>query len=347
MGPDRAIRLVQPVPAPGRQGLNTRRTWLPFCSTMALLLVIASSALSAMPRAWVEIDSTEVTIGDVVHATLNVAVAPSHRLVLPDLGADLPKLAVTFADSASTLLPEPTRRWTYKLQAFEISTHTIPELTVAAVSASGDTTRLTTEPVAFEVHSVLEEGEQELRDIKPPLLITGGIPVWLVALVVIAVVAVAVYLLARYLQSVSRGRVEPQPAVRPPTDYVREFTRIESMGLLQRGAHKEYYILLSDTLRRFLEEHCNFEAMECTTAEVQAALFRARGIREEGCGRIIRFLERADLVKFARAIPELEVAEGEPDIGREIVRVVLAELEAIRAADAAAEPVAGPVAQER
>ena len=91
----------------------------------------------------------------------------------------------------------------------------------------------------------------------------------------------------------------PEPMPPPePIDYAAEFARIAESGLLERGEFKTYYSLLSENLRRFLEESVEIEAMEQTTAELADALQEAEvdtALRQQ----IIDYLGAADLVKFA------------------------------------------------
>ena len=93
------------------------------------------------------------------------------------------------------------------------------------------------------------------------------------------------------------------------------------MGLIERGDYKTYYTLLSDNLRRHLEENLRIDAMEQTTTEISMAL-KMNDI-EGGIAREIgSFLAAADLVKFARFTPDPENAQRAPQAGMAIVRAL-------------------------
>lgn len=92
------------------------------------------------------------------------------------------------------------------------------------------------------------------------------------------------------------------------------------MRLVARRAHKRHYTLLSETLRRFFEDKAGVEALERTTAEIEAALARIPGFPGEIERRTAAFLGDADLVKFARHVPEAAEAEAGPERGIEIVQ---------------------------
>ena len=111
--------------------------------------------------------------------------------------------------------------------------------------------------------------------------------------------------------------------------------RSAASGLLERGEFKTYYSLLSENLRRFLEESLAVEAMEQTTSELADAL---QGAEVEGAIRqqITDYLAAADLVKFARFHPALDAARCAPDAGLAILRAI-EEAVASRAVEAHAE----------
>ena len=268
------------------------------------------------------IDSVTATLGVPITLTLSMRYPANARALLPDLAEYLP-------EALSLIEPFPVegarrdsdsgaeRSYGYALRAYELGEHTIAPITVAFVLASGDTTLRATAPLPLDIVALRAEGDVELRDIRPPLVIAGGIPVWLAG-VLAAAAAVGTALLIKTLLD-RRGRREPAETPAPPLDYAREFQRIAGMGLLERGAYKLYYTLLSDTLRRFLGEHTDVDAMEHTTAEITDTLAAISEFPAAVNAGIISFLQAADLVKFARATPAESSAREAP---REGVRIV-------------------------
>lgn len=133
-----------------------------------------------------------------------------------------------------------------------------------------------------------------------------------IALAVAALVALAIYLLARYLHK--RGRrlsdiFKPTPP--PPAHIVaiEALERLRDEKLWQNNKHKLYYSGLSDILRTYLAGRFEVGAMEMTTDEIVEAL---RGIEIEQKQKmdLVAVLRDADLVKFAKAMPEAEENEA-------------------------------------
>jgi hypothetical protein len=137
----------------------------------------------------------------------------------------------------------------------------------------------------------------DIRDIRPPVVIPSGWAwVWW-TLLVLAVAGVA-FLLWRWWQQ--RKRIE---AIVPPVPpHVRAKQRLaDALALL--GQPREFCIAVSDTLRIYLEERFSFRAPERTTEEFLLDLRKTDLLMRDQKDSLEDFLTRCDLVKFARYEP--------------------------------------------
>tara|TARA_Y100001933_G_scaffold49394_1_gene48249 strand:+ start:24163 stop:25116 length:954 start_codon:yes stop_codon:yes gene_type:complete len=294
---------------------------MPFARCLWLVLFGTATAWGQVEVYW-QADTTEVTLGQPVDLRLVMAFPTEVKPDEPNL-TDVLSAASYRSESRSA--PEAKNGLTHvtligTIRYFELGSQEIPELEVAFVRASGDTLSATARGLNIEVISVLEEGDQALRDIKPPVVIEGGIPLWIVVIGALLTLLVMGFLLAYWIRrrrSAAGERVsEPEPV-----DYVAEFERIASMGLLERGEFKTYYSLLADNLRRYIEEALVIEAMEKTTAELDVAL-RDKNVPDGEIRQILGYLSTADLVKFARFHPEIDSAHRVPEAGVAILRAL-------------------------
>ena len=292
-----------------------------FARFLCLILVCTTDAWGQVEAYW-RADTTEVTLGQPVDLRLVMGFSSEFKPDEPDL-TNL--LGAASYRSESRLGPEVRDGLTHvtltgTVRYYELGEQAIPDVEIVFVRESGDTLSAVARGLSIEVISVLEEGDQALRDIKPPVVIEGGIPLWMaVAVALLTLVALGwfiAYWVRRRRWAAAEGEPEPEPV-----DYVAEFERIASLGLLERGEFKAYYSLLADNLRRYIEEALVVEAMEKTTTELDLAL-RKKGVPDGEIRQVLGYLSTADLVKFARFHPELDSAHRVPEVGVAILRAL-------------------------
>jgi len=146
--------------------------------------------------------------------------------------------------------------------------------------------------------------ENDIRDIKPPLPITSGWA-WLGWTLAALTLAVILFFLWRWW----RNRQEDVYVAPPIPAHIRAKKRLEE-ALALIGEPKMFCILVSDTIRSYLEERFTFHAPERTTEEFLRELSDTDLLLPEQKGSLGRFLEYCDLVKFAKYEPrETELRE--------------------------------------
>jgi hypothetical protein len=136
-----------------------------------------------------------------------------------------------------------------------------------------------------------------LRDIKPPVEIPSGWAwVWWVGAVL--VVTALAYWAWRYWKK----RKAELPSVPAVPAHIRAKQKLaDALALI--GQPKEFCILVSDTLRWYLEERFDFHAPERTTEEFLYELRDTHLLSRDQKDSLVDFLNRCDLVKFARYEP--------------------------------------------
>jgi hypothetical protein len=87
------------------------------------------------------------------------------------------------------------------------------------------------------------------------------------------------------------------------------------MDLLTHNEFKLYYTLVTEAVRRYLEDRYGIDAMDRTTTELLDEL-SGRGRRVEKLDDLLRV---ADLVKFAKYVPAVEGGVAAISTAREIV----------------------------
>ncbi len=161
-------------------------------------------------------------------------------------------------------------------------------------------------PVYFDPPGAREPvtGAMEVEPEKdlPPLSLklVGQIALALAALLVIGV---AVFLIVRYLTRRVREHF-----MSPIERAWAELDRLMKKGLPGRGRYKDFYVELTMVVRRYIQRKYGIKAPNLTTEEFLASF--------DGGDELKKFLESADLVKFAGVEATPEMADGATESAR-------------------------------
>ncbi len=150
--------------------------------------------------------------------------------------------------------------------------------------------------------NLADSGTNALRDIKPPVEIPNPW-LWVELTAGLLLLAVVLFLAWRYWQK-RRAEIPPVPVV---PAHIRARQKLEQ-ALALLGQPKEFCILVSDTIRWYLEERFDFHAPERTTEEFLYELQGTNLLFPDQKSSLGDFLNGCDLVKFAKYEP------GEPEL---------------------------------
>ncbi|HUA66895.1 MAG TPA: hypothetical protein VME24_13700 [Alphaproteobacteria bacterium] len=140
-------------------------------------------------------------------------------------------------------------------------------------------------------------GTNDIHDIKPPIDIPNGLE-WLWP-VLGALFVAAILFIAWKMWKMSRLKEAVEPLI--PAHIRAKLDLRRALDLI--GQPKEFCILVSDTVRRYLEERFAFHAPDRTTEEFLRELSETDLLTAEQKGSLGKFLENCDLVKFAKYEP--------------------------------------------
>ncbi len=176
------------------------------------------------------------------------------------------------------------------------------------LDSEGRTQVLAADPVALQVESNLgaKPEEAQLRPIRDIIAVHSlwrSYLFWAAVLVAVVLAGIGLFRWYRKRRTPAIAAAAEEPAhVRAR----RAIEQLESQGYFEKGLVKKHYFVFSEILRRYLEAIRSFPAAEYTTEEI------AQHIRTEQDRQLLPLLQRADLVKFADAVPT--AARKEEDI---------------------------------
>lgn len=254
-----------------------------------------------------------ITVGDSVflriqvHGSSGTKVSPISLQPLEQL-SDLEVLDPGSLDTlshAGTLVHEQL----IKLTAWDSGYYQVPAIDITYFDANGLQGQVRSKPIDLQVRLFQEESEA-IRPINPiieePLTLEDALP-YLVGLVVILSLIGLVWYVRR--RSRLKREVEPAPPLLPPHELALQRIRaLEARQLWQKGELKTYYSELSYLFRAYLEGRFEFPALEYSTSEIiqEGKKMNWDLQLEHGAAKL---LQTADLVKFAKAIPEAPIHE--------------------------------------
>lgn len=143
---------------------------------------------------------------------------------------------------------------------------------------------------------VQEPEEKSIFDALPDWLVDW----WWVILLLLAVAVATVWGVKRYRRQGSL--LPPKPEDPPHVVALERLKRLKARKLWESGMEKEYYTVLTDILRLYLEKRFGIKAMEMTSRQIMETLTDDTSLR--GSKPMMRqVLDMADFVKFAKVRP--------------------------------------------
>lgn len=261
------------------------------------------------------LEKGEVTLADPFVLSVEINHGPEEVYALPDT-LNLGNFGVrdrhveTRAGKSSTTIMRLT------LQAFAVGELEIPAL-VLPVSTPRGPRKLELPPQSLTVHGVIdfEQGTPRMREDNRPLptrYTTTWWPLWALAALAVGVLAALWF---RRRRTVADAPPPPTPRLPPFEEAMERIAELEAAALVSAGRKQEYFFRLSEILRDYLGRRFGFDALELTTDELLSVL-RERPTPGLDFDETVRFLNSADLVKFAR----VEATDGECKSALDVAR---------------------------
>lgn len=237
------------------------------------------------PRYQFRLDSTSIMLGD--QTVLSIAKAP----VYPSLDAlsnnDIVAVRQWFDTTDGTLYTA--------LTSFEPGEHWL--------HVGDDSILLTVNDVAN-----VDTTSAEIRDIagimKQPYTFGEIARVLLCFWVFWAALAAGVLIYIRVKKHKPIISLPQAPPIPADTRALQRLEALRQRQLWQQGMVKEYYTEMTDTVREYLEESYNIHSTEMTSDQTIDAFRQAPVCTEENASLLGQILRAADMVKFAKSMPQ-------------------------------------------
>jgi hypothetical protein len=269
------------------------------------------------------------TVGDPIRLVLDVTTPAGWQVDVPQLEkqtGDFSILEGPAHESASSV-PLQSGDFVYRririiAAVYKSGSFSFPPLQIQLKDAQGKRLTASSPAASIEIKSILDPNDRSLKDLKRQTEIPEPRKwgLWF------AVLAGAVILgaLAWYVRKRRQRRVFGVPAG-PPRDPFEaaesDLRLLLARGLPEKGLVKEFYVLLSEIVKRILEAGCRIQTAERTTSEIVDSLHRESNPNSADMKLVESFLLRCDIVKFAKYIPGKAEHEATAEDALRIVEI--------------------------
>ncbi len=262
-------------------------------------------------------DSTRIYIGDQIHYIITVDQPSNLELTLPLIKDTLQKnIEVLKGPFLDTLNSNGRFKITekYLITSFDSGYYKVRPVYVEVKTPDGlkryysDYSQL--EVMKFKIAPA--DTTAKIYDIINPYrapLTLGEILPWVLIAIVLAAV---IWGMVRFIRNHRKNKAGVVEVYNPDPAHVvayRELEKLKNEELWQKGEFKAYYTRLTEILRQYLENRYKVYSLELTTSETLYALVKT-GFKKDGSfNRLKSVLTGADLVKFAKHIPNKDENE--------------------------------------
>ena len=267
---------------------------------------VGGSAL-AQVQVDVKLDSLQMFIGQQMDLTLSVTLNAKQKFVMPDIkqGQELiPDIEVVTVGKPDTAVLNNGKRMTvsqaYTITAWDSAFYYLPPMQVMVDGKKYESKSLALKVYTIDVDTLHVDqffppyGIMELHFLwEEWSLVVFGTWLLIVLFVCIGVLIYHVKNGKPIVRFIRRKRKLP-----PHQVAMDEIERIKSERKWAEEDSKEYYTLLTETLRNYIHERYGFQAMEMTSSEIIERLIAENN--EEALDELREIFRTADLVKFAK-----------------------------------------------
>lgn len=269
--------------------------------------LFAVSALHAQVTVTARLDSLQFYVGQQDGLELEVSMPAGKNLQLPVLkkGMEIiPNIEIVDMDAPDTVYMNEGKQWQitqrYVITAWDSSFYYLPPMQVMVDSVVYESKALALKVYTLDVDTLNAEvffPPREIQELPFAWEDWEQIAYAVLVLLLLAVLIVAMRILIKKGKPIFRiiRRKKKIPAHQVA---ISEIERIKAQRTWAQEDSKEYYTLLTDALRTYIQERYAFSAMEMTSSEIIERLTQDGD--QKSLDELREIFRTADLVKFAK-----------------------------------------------
>lgn len=276
--------------------------------TLAASLVAGGQAYAQKTLIDVAIDSAAILIGEqtTLHLTVTSDNGRSVQIVIPNdtLMAGVEVLNLSKPDSTVIENNRLLIKQDILITSFDSSLYLLPPLKVIDGTDTVYSNQVALKVTPIPVNADKPEEFNDIKEIwKPPFVLADYYPIIYGVLFALFLICVVGYIIQRIRSKKSLIPFKKEEPKLPPYEQaIKELDEIKQQKLWQQGRNKEYYTLITDTLRKYIVDRFGVNAMEMTSGEILDILKEEEGVKTV-YANLKQILQLSDYVKFAKMQP--------------------------------------------
>lgn len=284
------------------------------CKSVILIALMAmtSPLLRAQVAVHAQLDSADIMIGDQVGLTLFINHEPGVEIDRIDWGPldQVKEIEVVNYGNLNTVAEENEVLLEQRLTitSFDSGYYFIPKIPVF-YKKNGETGVARTDELALSVNTITAQSDSTqlapIKDIvREPLKFVDFLP-YIGGLAGIGLIIFLIYFLSNR-KSKRKAPTQPEIVLPPHEIALKKLDELKRAKLWQQGEIKQFQSELTFIIREYLENRFQVPALESTTNEI-ARLFKTIELDEDWKTKLLSIFRTADMVKFAKAVPDVKV----------------------------------------
>ncbi len=266
------------------------------------------------------IDRDTILIGDQIKWSIRIPAEELEKtsgFMLPDKPGEIMRgveiLGGVTLDTLSLKNRVPEIEASVLITSFDSGSYQLPPFPIYLKRTDGTLDTLDMKAPKLEVLTIqVDTASFEPYDIKGqmtyPITFAEILP-WILIVLGILLISYLVYRYVGYLRAKRAGKLSEVHKDPPHIIALRELDLLRGRKLWQEGKEKEYYTVITDILRAYLEARYSIQAMEKTSNEILEEL-SGKNMKPEQFQELSDLFSLSDLVKFAKYTASREENEN-------------------------------------
>lgn len=289
---------------------------LVFLSALLIAACVPFASRAGVPSVKARLDSVQLLMGRISSLKLQVVQDKGRQgafpifSVVPQDGivrvcGDSVELRTSFSrDTVDLGSGRIQINYDVPVQVFDSGTYVLPPFAYVSGRDTALSNQVTLKVIPVPVgadeqisdYAAIEEPNGSLFDFIPDWMAD----LWWLWLLIVALVVLFIIGYRRYKKQGTVLKKRPEPS--PYEVAMRRLKNLKQRKLWEQGMEKEYFTLLTDILREYLEKRFGINALEMTSRQIIATLADNPEVKEKR-DYMRQILDIADFVKFAKIRP--------------------------------------------